>query len=291
MLRSMYSGVSGMRNFQNKLDVIGNNISNVNTVGFKKSRVMFQDILSQTLAGGTAPNSSGTPPVGGVNPKQIGLGATISSIDVLHTQGAPMSTGLPSDIAIQGNGFFVVGTGENDFNFTRAGNFIVDAEGYLVTTNGQYVLSSKKGSKINLYKIGGGTAGTGNIKSYSIGQDGTITVSIQKSDGTTITNSSSNDDEKIGIAYITNPSGLEKIGNSMYKWAPAADTKKNFTDLVGLPGTSGRGVLIAGQLEMSNVDLAEEFTEMIVAQRGFQANSRIITTSDSILEELVNLKR
>ncbi|GEN34098.1 MULTISPECIES: flagellar basal body rod protein FlgG [Aneurinibacillus] len=291
MLRSMYSGIGGMRGFQTKLDVIGNNIANVNTVGFKKSRVMFQDILSQTVAGGSAANVGGTPPTGGINPKQIGLGSTMSAIDVVHTQGAPMTTNLPSDVAIEGNGFFVVGTSTTDFLFTRAGNFTVDAEGYLVTSQGKYVLSAS-GEKINLLAdIGGGTPPDDKIKSYSIGQDGTITVSVQKADGTTTTASSSDDSTKIGVAYITNPGGLEKVGGSLYKWAPAADATNVFDDLVGLPGTSGRGLLMAGQLEMSNVDLAEEFTEMIVAQRGFQANSRIITTSDSILEELVNLKR
>ncbi len=292
MLRSMYSGIGGMRGFQTKLDVIGNNISNVNTIGFKKSRVMFQDILSQTVAGGSAPNPTGTPKTGGVNPKQIGLGSTLSSIDTLHTQGAPMTTAQGSDLALDGNGFFVIGTGTGDYLLTRAGNFTVDANSDLVASNGKYVLSTD-GSKINLLTIGGRTTKDGDkVKDYSIGQDGSISVTIQDNNGNTATYSSKDNKEKIGVAYITNPGGLEKVGGSMYKVTKAADANAgSFTNLVGVAGTGGRGNVIAGQLEMSNVDLSEEFTEMIVAQRGFQANSRIITTSDSILEELVNLKR
>jgi flagellar hook protein FlgE len=307
MLRSMYSGIGGMRGFQNKLDVIGNNIANVNTVGFKKSRITFQDILSQTQAGGNAPTAT----TGGTNPKQVGLGSTLGAIDVIHTQGGLMTTNVPSDLGIEGNGFFVVAPNppaagapleKEDYFLTRAGNFTVDADGNLVTSNGMFVLGitvDNTGAvtgvtKINLYDIGGGTKGTNKIESYSIGKNGEITVTLS---GTT---NPPTDKTHVGLATIENPAGLEKNGGNLYRVTAASmgagvdDTDLVITGtgvLIGKPNDENRGPIYAGQLEMSNVDLAEEFTEMIVAQRGFQANSRIITTSDSILEELVNLKR
>ncbi|MFT9847852.1 flagellar hook-basal body complex protein [Aneurinibacillus sp. REN35] len=274
MLRSMYSGIGGMRGFQNKLDVIGNNIANVNTAGFKKSRVMFSDILSQTMAGGNAPGN-----IGGTNPKQIGLGSTISAIDVVHTQGGNMTTGIETDLAIQGNGFFVVSGNStapgDEFYLTRAGNFKIDAAGNLVTPEGKFVLDSS-GVAINIPDYD-------KVKSISIAPTGEITITTDT--GVTA-------GQTIGIAKVNNPSGLEKAGSNLYKVVGSANgAVLGLTDITKAAAVDGRGLIAAGTLEMSNTDLSEEFTEMIVAQRGFQANSRIITTSDSILEELVNLKR
>jgi flagellar hook protein FlgE len=127
MMRSMYSGVSGMKNFQTAMDTIGNNIANVNTVGFKSSVVNFQDILNQTIQGASAPNNNR----GGTNPKQVGLGVSVASISVKQSQGNLQNTGKVTDMAIQGNGFFILGQGSNQF-YTRAGNFDVDANGNLV---------------------------------------------------------------------------------------------------------------------------------------------------------------
>lgn len=266
MLRSMYSGIGGMRGFQTKLDVIGNNIANVNTTGFKKSRVMFQDIFSQTMSGGSA----GTKDSGGTNAKQVGLGSTIGAIDTIHRGGNLQTTAKESDVGIEGNGYFIVQDASGDKFLTRDGNFHFDNEGNLVTANGMFVLTSASG-KINI--------GTG-VKEYSIGIDGKITYT--KSDGTIV-----KDGPVIGLAMVANPDGLEKKGMNTYKYdSPAAGAPT-----VGAPKSGAFGLLRGSSLEMSNVDLSEEFTEMIVAQRGFQANSRIITTSDSILEELVNLKR
>lgn len=268
MLRSMYSGIGGMRGFQTKLDVIGNNIANVNTIGFKKSRTMFQDVLSQTMSGGSKPDGEKR---GGTNPKQVGLGSTIAAIDVIHTGGNLQTTGISSDLGIEGNGFFVVKDATGEEYLTRAGNFKFDSDGNLVTSNGMFVLG-QDGQKINIgpYK---------DVKTYSIGQDGIITYT-DKDGGDPKTAG------PIGLAKVGNPEGLEKMGMNLYKKTPAADV-----DGLGKPGEEGLGEIRSSMLEMSNVDLAEEFTEMIVAQRGFQANSRIITTSDSVLEELVNLKR
>ncbi len=270
MLRSMYAGVSGLRNFQTKLDVIGNNIANVNTVGFKAGRVMFSDILSQTLGGATTPEEGVR---GGRNPRQVGLGSTITSIDTLHTPGSPMTTGVGSDLSIDGNGFFVVMDQSGNTFLTRAGNFTLDAANQLITSQGYFVLSVD-GEPVVLDEA---------AESYSVGSNGAI---IQVIDGEQV-----DDGLQIGVAVVRNPGGLLKVGGSMYQLTPNADPAADPTELLGAPGEEGRGVTISGQLEMSNVDLSAEFTEMIVAQRGFQANSRIITTSDEILQELVNLKR
>ncbi|WP_019003764.1 flagellar basal body rod protein FlgG [Cohnella laeviribosi] len=273
MIRSMYSGVSGMRGFQTKLDVIGNNIANVNTTGFKAGRVMFQDILSQTVAGGTTPDPG---VVGGVNPRQIGLGVTVAAIDTVHTPGSAQTTNVPTDLRIDGDGFFVVSADGTDATayLTRAGNFTVDAEGYLVNSDGLFVMNAGAGGPIFIDPA--------TYVSFSIEKDGTVM-------GTDVDGVTAPIDQ-IGVAKVRNPSGLEKAGGSLYKLTTYADPE-DIATITTFAGDAGRGDIIAGQLEMSNVDLTNEFTEMIVAQRGFQANSRIITTSDSILEEVVNLKR
>ncbi|EJW15596.1 flagellar basal-body rod protein FlgF [Paenibacillus alvei] len=273
MIRSMYSGVSGMRGFQTKLDVIGNNIANVNTAGFKAGRVTFKDIMSQTVSGTTAPGDDGT---GGVNAKQIGLGSVVASIDNIHTGGSAMTTNRPLDLRIDGDGFFAVRMGEDGATFfTRAGDFHLDANRQLVTSDGLRVLDAG-GEPITLDE---------EIVAFTIGQNGEIVA--KKDDGTTEATG-----VKIGIAKIPNPEGLEKVGGNLYRLTPNAiegGTLDEFSE--ANDPEAGTGAIISGQLEMSNVDLTSEFTEMIVAQRGFQANSRIITTSDEVLQEVVNLKR
>jgi flagellar hook protein FlgE len=272
MLRSLYSGVSGMKGFQTKLDVIGNNIANVNTIGFKSGRVMFKDIMSQTVAGVTPPTDDTQ---GGVNAKQIGLGVSIGSIDTLHLAGSAMTTNNPTDLRIDGDGFFLVSMGgEQEVPFlTRAGDFHVDAARNLVTSDGLYVLDSGN-AIINIAE---------DVTAFSIAQDGTI---IQKlADGTTTPG------VQLGIGKVINPEGLEKIGGNLYRVTLNATADGGIEAVTANDSVAGTGAVIAGQLEMSNVDLTSEFTEMIIAQRGFQANSRIITTSDEILQEVVNLKR
>ncbi len=271
MLRSMYSGVSGMRGFQTKLDVIGNNIANVNTVGFKKSRVMFQDILSQNISGATQAGTSG-----GLNPRQIGLGSNTASIDTVHSPGSPMTTNLTSDLAIEGDGFFVVSPDGGETKYlTRAGNFTRDGDGNLVNAQGMFVLSSG-GAIINIPRD--------QYVSYSIGKDGSVIGTDAAGNTQQVA------DGIIGMFSVSNPSGLKKIGSSLYEMTTNANPDGDTDINLGTP-TAFNSTIISGALEMSNVDLSEEFTEMIVAQRGFQANSRIITTSDTVLEELINLKR
>ncbi|BCJ85267.1 flagellar basal body rod protein FlgG [Effusibacillus dendaii] len=267
MLRSMYSGISGMRGFQTKLDVIGNNIANVNTVGFKAGRVMFKDILSQTVGGATAPG--GGAGLGGINPKQIGLGSATASIDTLQTPGSAQTTNVPTDAMINGDGFFVVTDGASDF-YTRDGNFKIDAAGNLVlASNGMRV----KGVTTQL---------PATAQSFSIDSLG----NVKYVDNTGTTQSMG----QMEIAKFQNPGGLMKVGDNLYVPTNNSGSAGN-NPLITTAGQNGAGQLIVGALEMSNVDLTNEFTEMIVAQRGFQANSRIITTSDEILQEVVNLKR
>ncbi|OMD40393.1 flagellar basal body rod protein FlgG [Paenibacillus odorifer] len=271
MLRSMYSGVSGMRGFQTKLDVIGNNIANVNTIGFKSGRVMFKDIMSQTVSGVTAPGDT----QGGINAKQIGLGVSIASIDTLHLPGSAQTTNNPTDLRIDGDGFFLVKlTADQETAFlTRAGDFHVDAARNLVTSDGLHVLDSDN-TPIQLAP---------EVTAFSISNDGTIVQTLD--DGTT------GPGVQIGVAKVTNPSGLEKIGGNLYRMSLNANAEGELVPTTANNTEDGTGAIISGQLEMSNVDLTNEFTEMIVSQRGFQANSRIITTSDEVLQEVVNLKR
>lgn len=306
MMRSMYAAVAGLRTHQTRMDVIGDNIANVNTPGFKRARATFQDIFYQTLRGGSA----GSETRGGTNPQQIGLGITLGTIDVIHTQGAAQPTGKQDDLMIQGDGFFVLsnipdpvnaGTNENvEVCYTRAGAFRFvpydsDGDGDIDTNclvnpaNGMFVMGFRANQDgktlsgdIGIIEI------SAEAKSFSIDTNGN--VYYVREDGTEVLAG------RIVIAKFPNPSGLEKVGENMYRWAAAAGeepggTSGNGLYLGGKPGEQGRGTIIPGALEMSNVELAQEFTEMIVTQRGFQANARVITVSDEMLAELVNMKR
>ncbi|WP_077615085.1 flagellar basal body rod protein FlgG [Caenibacillus caldisaponilyticus] len=281
MLRAMYSAISGLKNFQTKLDVIGNNIANVSTAGFKKGRVTFADLVSQQLAGATAPNANR----GGVNPKQVGLGSTIASIDTITTGGNTQTTGRPLDVAISGDGYFVVQDGGVNY-YTRAGNFYLDEQGDLVNANGLHVIGYTIDANGNLTNnlgplqipktitIGGTTE---NLTSFSIGTDGTIYGVLDDGSLQVL--------GQIALAQFNNPDGLQKMGNNLY-----INTANSGNPVIGTADAAGAS-LIPSALEMSNVDLSEEFTGMIEAERGFQANARVITTADQILQELVNLKR
>ena len=463
MMRSLYSGVSGMQNHQTRLDVIGNNVSNVNTTGFKRGRVNFQDMISQQLTGAAKP----TEEVGGVNPKEVGLGMTVASIDTIFTQGNLQSTGVSTDIAIQGNGFFVLKNGQETF-YTRAGTFGVDSEGTLVnpanglrvqgwmaqevngemvintagstedliipigqkdsakaTTNVDFACNLNKNTQIleegasdsdilkatwgtetkvydsfgnehmlsvsftrvpgtnnqwqatvnvdaenaaeTMTRVGLGTtdgventfvvtfdnfgrlqsvtdsAGnvtnengqvsiqasfnvpggnpdaegnplrqTMNINLGTIGSiENTITQFAESSstkafyqDGYTMgyldnfkidasgiitgvySNGTTRAIGQIAMASFTNQNGLEKAGDNTY----VASNNSGLAN-IGTSGVAGKGSLLAGALEMSNVDLTEQMTDMIVTQRGFQANSKTITTADTLLETVLSLKR
>ncbi|MGB7604240.1 MAG: flagellar hook protein FlgE [Lutisporaceae bacterium] len=458
MMRSMYSGVSGLRAHQLKMDIIGNNIANVNTVGFKGQRVTFQEVYSQTIKGAGSPQTGR----GGTNAQQVGLGISLSSIDTFHIRGAVQRTDNNTDLAVNGDGFFLVSSSPDYLSrsFTRAGNFALDNDGNLVASNGYKVLgfmvdpetgvlkSNLEGIKISkaeadsakattysifegnldnnlpktvtttipvfteatttpiapenltfdkdseskeaTYQYTDGLGGQHNIKyifvrgltgTGTIGEDNewgvyaqdldsgnyysdagllgagtdlsTITIPIKfgadgkldpasiskltltipekngadsfdvsvdfskltqfagesnaaitESDGypqgfldsfaiaptgeinAVFTNGQNKIIGRIALAVFKNPGGLEKTTENMYQITPNSGDA-----IVGMPGFGGMGSINPGTLEMSNVDISREFTDMISTQRGFQANSRIITTSDEMLQELVNLKR
>lgn len=421
-MRSMYSGVSGLRTHQVKMDVIGNNIANVNTLGYKKGQVTFQEVFSQVVRGAGAPQGGR----GGTNPQQVGLGLMVSSINTVHTKGATQRTDNPTDLMIDGDGFFIVSDDPNAENtyFTRAGNFTLDRAGYLVTPDGFKVLGINENGELapikinrsetappsasttiefegnldsraqdgdeyytdttikdslgNSYKVTFKFTKTSNENEWEVDVDSVIdiasneeltitspanftisfdksgkfdmdqTLTIQFSGGEAyfgpdeatnaievnflqgnitqfaneydakgfdvpddngqygrssgslngfsidatgvITGSFTNGTKKslgqIVLAKFDNPMGLQKIGNNFYENSPNSGDPQ-----IGRPGSSGFGSINPGTLEMSNVDLSMEFTEMITTQRGFQANSRVITTTDEMLQELVNMKR
>ncbi len=462
MMRALYSGVSGLENHQTRMDVIGNNISNVNTVGFKKGRVNFEDMLSQTMQGAAAP----TQELGGVNPQQVGLGMQIASIDTIFTQGSLETTGKMDDLAIEGNGFFVLKDGNRTF-YTRAGDFGLDENGTLVnpadgmrvqgwaaqTVAGRTFVnpSSEPGDlqipvggkdpasatsevdlacnldkrtpeiaagaspadvaagtwtidktifdsfgnehtmQINFTRVPGapnswrgqvvvdpnGTpptatavnigagAGAQNTFTVNFNNLGTLASAVDANGNTvnngdlvaavsfdvpgtnpgpggapirqtfnlnlgrvgsvvnTITQFAARSSTKafkqngyamgymegfridqqgditgvytngttrllgqIALASFTNPGGLEKAGESTY-----VVTNNSGDANVTQSGVAGKGKIIAGALEMSNVDLAQEFADMIVTQRGFEANTKTIQTSDQMLQDILTLKR
>lgn len=415
MLRSLFSGVSGLRGHQQMMDVVGNNIANVNTTGFKSSSVVFQDLLSQVTAGATSPRETS----GGTNPAQVGLGSRVAGINTNFTQGALQVTGRSTDLAIQGDGFFVASAGGQQV-YTRAGSFNFDAAGNLTTNEGAFVqgwsadpntgavnpsgpignltmppgqllpptqtgdiklgnmlsanaqVGDSKSTAITVYDTQGiasdikftwtktGTnawsataadtngnslaatcnltfdPATGQVKTQTpanwtvqptpaanwptpininfgdpnteadalrefggqstagaISQDGSPAGTLQSfkvsNDGLVtgvFSNGKSRAVGQIAMASFNNPGGLEKAGGSNYRMTPNSGVPQ-----IGTAGEGGRGTMAAGSLEMSNVDLSQEFTNLIVAQRGFQANSKVITTSDELLDTLLNLKR
>ena len=425
MLRSMFSGVSGLRAHQTMMDVIGNNIANVNTIGYKSSSVVFQDMLSQVLSGAGVP-TAGPGGLGGTNPSQVGLGVKIGGITTSFRQGASQLTGNSTDMSIQGDGFLIARNSGQTL-FTRAGALSFDALGRMVTPDGGVIqgwtadtagvvntnastgdLQMPLGQAISpqattKLSIGGnlnaevpttlpgaevftsitvydtlgkaldltfgmkmtaantwsvqpytpdgadvdtapdtlgaafnltfdattgkitapltpptvtipGTFGTfpgpvtidfgttapdglrqfaGKTTASALSQDGATTGALQTfslgADGS-VTGVFSNGRNRvigqIAMASFSNPSGLEKVGGSFYRPTPNSGLAQ-----IGVSGTGGRGSIAGGTLEMSNVDLAQEFTSLIASQRGFQANSRVITTADELLQELVNLKR
>jgi flagellar hook protein FlgE len=269
MLRSLDSGVSAMEQFQQQMDVIGNNLANVNTTGFKGARVDFADALSQTLQG---PGPGGS--------IQVGTGLSTSAIANQFEQGAITQTGGPNDLAISGNGFFEVKDPVTGATYvTRAGDFNVDTNGYLVTSTGMRVqgYSDTGLSTIGDIKLDN-NGSTSPLASYSFSPNGQISVLLQ--DGTQMVRG------QVLLQNFTSPTSLIKEGNNLYSGMSAAGPMGTLS----ATGTNGNGTLVTRSLEMSNVDLAGEFSEMITSQRAFQASARVITTSDEILQELVNLK-
>lgn len=284
MLRSLFAGISGLRVNQTMLDVTGNNIANANTTGFKSSSTVFSDTLSQMLTAASSANANR----GGTNPIQVGLGVQLAATNANFTQGSTQTTGRPTDLMISGDGMFVVARG-NEQLYTRAGAFTFDNNGTLVTPSGNrvqgYALDAAglpTGGLIDVtldYSALTPPVPVGvQLTSYNIGSDGKLRGIFD--DGV------QRDMCQIAIADFNNPMGLEKVGETSFR-----ESANSGAPQLGIAGEGRRGSLIGGALEMSNVDLAAEFTNLILAQRGFQASSRVITTSDQVLEDLVNIKR
>lgn len=277
---SMLSAVSALRSHQSYMDVVANNIANVNTPGFKQQRISFLDLLSQTLSPGQQPDPGANQ--GGINPVQVGLGMRTGSIDTIFTQGMMQATGRPADLAIQGDGFFILTGPDDTLYYTRDGNFGLDAEGYLIHLPTGYRVANENGDALD--QIFDPVADT-NVVSWQVQSNGAIALILD--DGTTQAPGGGDvGDVVVGLSRFANPGGLLRVGENLYQ--PSLNSGEAVN---GQPATEGFGVLNAGYLERSNVDLAKNLTDMIIAQRGFQANSRIITASDQILRDLVNLAR
>jgi flagellar hook protein FlgE len=295
----MFSAIGGLKSHQVMMDVTANNIANVNTVGYKAERVAFAATLSQTLRGAAAPSDAGA----GVNPSQVGLGVSVGSVQNVFTQGSPQDTGSWSDLAISGDGFFAVtstkptaGTTPTGALFTRAGNFTLDLNGDLVTQSGGYVLgnSPNAGPPVTFNDDLGAINIPLDAKSVSVGQDGVVSY-VDNNSATQIAG-------RVAVAKFPNPAGMQRVGDNLWQATinsgayDSTNSNNSGTPTAGIaswgaPGMNGRGALMPNKIEMSNVDLATEFTQMITAQRGFQANSRIISASDEMLQDVVNLKR
>jgi flagellar hook protein FlgE len=277
MMRGMFAAISGLKTHQVMLDVTSNDIANVNTIGYKSARTTFKDSLTQ-LQRGSSGAAGGN---GGTNAAQIGLGTQLGSIDNLMQSGALQSTGNPLDVAVQGNGFFRVAasaaaTGTPTANpagveYTRAGNFTTNSAGYLITQDGYYVQGRTAGGADTLLNVPPGST------NLAIGQNGEVSYV----DATGTRQSAG----FISLATFNNASGLERSGSN--RWLQSSNSG---APTIGTPSAQF-GFTTAGAVEMSNVDLAQAFTNMITAQRGFQANSRVISTADEMLQDLVNLKR
>ena len=303
MLPAMYTAIGGLQNHQLMLDVTAANIANVDTVGYKAQRTDFEAMVAQQLRGASAPSTTGG--IGGTNPEEVGLGMTVGSIGTVLTQGSMQTTGQWSDLAINGDGYFIVSNSQNPntataptIAFTRSGNFTVDSNGNLVDPHGQYVLGLANAAPtgpppyptpvlattLSSLQVPQGATGV------SIDQTGTVSCTL---------NGGLYEIGQIQLANFPNPGGLSRVGQNDFKDTPnsgafslaaVAPPPPAGVAAWSAPTTSGTGYIQAGALEMSNVDLSQEFTNMIVAQRGFQANARVITTSDEVLQELVNLK-
>src|SRR3954467_344540 len=280
MMRSMFAAISGLKVHQTMLDVTSNDIANVNTLGYKGQRTTFKESLSQLQRGAAAPNAA----QGGSNAIQVGLGVQLGSIDNNMSTGALQTTGNPLDVALQSDGSWfrvasanpAAGAGSiNGIQFPRSGNFPRNEQGYLVTQDGQYVLgrsAAGAGGTDQLIQVPAGAP------KLSIGPGASMSCA-RAGGGGRVTASS------LSLATFANEAGLQRVSSN--RWSAS---NSSGPESVGTPG-GNYSLVTSGAVEMSNVDLAAEFTNMISAQRGFQANSRVISTADQMLQDLVNLNR
>jgi flagellar hook protein FlgE len=262
LIGTLTSGISALKTFSKGLEVIGNNIANVNTTGYKSSSASFADTFSNTLR-------SGSP---GTSQVQVGTGVQIAAVTTNFGQGALSSTGKPSDLGISGDGYFVVKNGSGATYATRDGSFHFDTNNKLVNNKGYNVLDTA-GVAIT-------AAGASTAASINFGSDGTVTTYDSAGVGTVA--------GQIGLLKVPDESKLLKQGDNLYDFAATGATIAG--NMAAAP-TGGRGQIQSGVLELSNVDLTDQFSELITTQRSFQAGSRLITVSDSVLQDIVDLKR
>jgi len=262
---------------QTEMDVIGNNIANANTTGFKSSNADFSESFMQVARAATTndPVDLG-----------VGLGAQVASTETNFNQGAFQTTNVPTDMGINGSGFFAVQSVNGDDYVTRNGEFVEDSNGYLRTTDGNFLMgvtgatapaSPTAGFPTQKIQIPTTVASGSSVVSFSVDPTGTITVT--GADGTTQTAG------YITLQNYSNPNGLTDVGNSLYTYGAAAGTNQYYQ-----ADSDGVGTIQTGVLESSNVDLSTEFANMIIAQRGFEASARVITVSDNMLQTVTDLK-
>ena len=290
MMSGMYAAISGLDAHQTMLDVTANNLANVDTVGYKAQSAQFSDELSQLIAAGTSANGYSA----GTNPLQVGLGTQVGSIDNVLTAGGTQTTGNPTDVLVQGNGWLRVANGNvsttppafDATQYTRAGNLTFNASGYLCTQTGQYVLGYGATQNASTGTYSANTAGGANnpiivppgSTNVTIGADGS--VNYQTPSGTSVTAG------YISLATFPNQAGLQRNGGSLWSATAASGA-----ETAGQPSTAGYGQTISGELEQSNVDMGTEFTNMIQAERGYQANASTITTADQMMQTVVQMKQ
>ncbi len=264
MMRSLWTAASGMTGQQFNIDTIANNLSNVNTVGFKQNRTDFEDLLYQTTRVAGTPATELTVVPTGV---QVGHGVRVAATQKIYTQGALQSTGNVSDIAIQGEGFFRVLLIDGSYGYTRDGAFKIDSNGQIVNSNG-YRLMPEVVLPENFER-----------ESLAISQDGRVTVKVSGNDDPLLVG-------QIELYRFVNPAGLQAIGENILKVSNASGNP-----IGGRPGFDGMGKVIQKFVEMSNVSVVQEMVNMIVAQRAYELNSKAIQTSDTMLGIAANLKR
>ena len=297
LIGTLGSGVSALQAFSKGLEVIGNNIANVNTTGFKSSSTQYADSFSDLLRASAPAPSSGNG--SDTTSQQVGTGVVLNGITTTFTQGEISSTGLPTNLAISGNGFFIVKDPASGQQYaTRDGQFRWDSNGFLVNPQGYRVQGmtggTSSGAPSTVGDIEQSTPPTGTqLSSATIDSQGNVVEFY--SDGTSATTN------QILMQNYTDPSALMKQGGNLYTGLVAAGavggTNGDSTDWTSsnassfVPGSNGRGNIQAGALEGSNVDLTEQFADMITTQRSFQAGARLVTVSDSVLDDIVNLKR
>jgi flagellar basal-body rod protein FlgG len=262
MIRSLWTAASGMQGQQKSIDVIANNLANVNTTGFKRSRADFQDLIYQNLKTTGSPATNTTQVPTGI---QIGLGTRLAAVTKIFTSGDITQTGNELDMAIQGNGFFQITLPDGTTGYSRAGAFKMNSTGQIVTSDGN-PLSPSITIPSNATKI-------------NIGTDGTVSVQVPgQSASTTVGN--------IQLASFPNPAGLSSQGQNIFL---TTDASGNPT--TGTAGQNGTGTIAQMYLEMSNVNVAEEMVNMIVSQRAYEINSKAVTASDEMLQTANGLKR